>query len=192
MTPSMILTELAVVLMVVLLVTLFLALPVLVVVAVVGVANMVRCRRTGDASGARSRLHGLSMVMNMTLADLLVLAVLAAVVWLPPAVGRTWCESHSPDGVYAVEVDRMSSLPILWEGMPVKVTVAWTDADGHVKKASLQAVLDGIDVIDYSCVISWRSDYVSIGAHRKKNPDRAGEIGDATFFRIYWDDVEWS
>lgn len=54
MTPSMILTELAVVLMVVLLVTLFLALPVLVVIAVVGVANMVRCRRTGDASGARS------------------------------------------------------------------------------------------------------------------------------------------
>ena len=77
MTPAMILTELAVVLMVVLLVTLFLALPVLVVIAVVGVANMVRCRRTGDASGARSRLHGLSMVMNMTLADLLVLAVLA-------------------------------------------------------------------------------------------------------------------
>ena len=102
MTPSMILTDLAAVLMVVLLVTLFLALPVLVVIAVVGVANIVRCRRTGDASGARSRLHGLSMVVNMTLVDLLVLAVLAAVVWLPTAVGRTWCESRSPDGVYAV------------------------------------------------------------------------------------------
>ena len=62
MTPSMILTDLAAVLMVVLLVTLFLALPVLVVIAVVGVAEAERAR-VADGQAHHGRAADLVAVL---------------------------------------------------------------------------------------------------------------------------------
>ncbi|OZG49354.1 hypothetical protein [Pseudoscardovia suis] len=194
MTPSMILTELAAVLMVVillLLVALFVALPVLVVIVIVMSVNIARHRRTGVVSGAQSQTRSLSWVMNAMLIDLLVLLVLAAVIWLPPLAGRTWCRSESPDGAYAVTVDKMTSLPATWDGVPVTVTMTHAVDGGRTEKASFQAVMEDTDTIHYECVVTWQPDHVAIGS-RAKNPDSFDDAGAVTFFHVYWDDVEFS
>ncbi len=194
MTPSMILTELAAVLMIVillLLVALFVALPVLVVSVIVMSVNVIRHRRMGVASSVQSQARSLSWVMNVTLVDLFVFLVLAAVIWLPPLVGRTWCRSESPDGAYAVTVDKMTSLPATWDGVPVTVTMTHAADGGRTEKASFQAVLEDTDTIHYECVVTWQPDHVTIGS-RAKNPDSFNDAGAVTFFRVYWDDVEFS
>lgn len=195
MTPSMILGELADALMVailLMLVALFLALPVLVVIVIAKAVKVARDRRTGAASDVESRARSLSRVMNVTLVDLLVFLVLAAVVWLPPLVGRTWCQSESPDGAYAVRVDRMTSLPVLLDGgVPVTVTVTHA-ADGRTEKASFQAVMEDTDAIHYECVVTWQADHVTIGAQNKDPGQRDDDAPLMTFFRVYWDDVEFS